>query len=199
MMMPSHLGRLCSFPAIEMNDFQQTYEHIVRPIEDRMIRSIWRVVRNPQDAEDAMQDALVVVLKQWDRIGRHPNPQSLVLKICIDAAYDVTRRRLRHARIAELSQGAIGQAGVSQLPTEAIVSREQYTEIVTAIHRLPRQQATAMLMRALQGQPYEEIAAVLGCTEATARKHVARSRQRLRILLAHLDPSKAEVDYEQRK
>ena len=68
------------------------------------------------------------------------------------------------------------------------MTREQYAEIVTAIHRLSRQQATAMLMRAVQGQPYEEIAAVLGCTEATARKHVARSRQRLRIWLAHLDP-----------
>ena len=55
----------------------------------------------------------------------------------------------------------------------------------------PRQQAAAMLMRAIQGQPYDEIAAALGCTEATARKHVARSRQRLQVLLAHLDPKDA--------
>ncbi len=171
-----------------MTDLQQTYDRIIRPIEDRMIRSIWRIVRNPQDAEDAMQDALVIVLKRWDRISRHPSPQSLVLKICIDAAYDVTRRTVRHRRVVELGEGAVEQASVSQFPSEEMASREQYAEIVTAIHRLSRQQATAMLMRAVQGQPYEEIAAVLGCTEATARKHVARSRQRLRIWLAHLDP-----------
>ncbi len=175
-----------------MNDLQQTYDQIVRPIEDRMIRSIWRVVRNPEDAEDAMQDALVTVLKQWDRIRRHPNPQSLVLKICLDAAYDATRRRVRQARIVELSQGPVEQADVSPLPAETILGREQYAEIVAAIHRLSRRQAAAMLMRAVQGQTYEEIAAVLGCTEATARKHVARSRQRLRTWLANLDPSKAE-------
>jgi RNA polymerase sigma-70 factor (ECF subfamily) len=190
--------RLFGFPAIEISDLQPTYDQIVRPIEDRMIRSIWRVVRNPQDAEDALQDALVVVWKQWDRIRRHPNPQSLVLKICIDAAYDVTRRRLRQGRISELDQAAVEQAGVAQLPAETMVNREQYAQIVTAIHRLSRQQATAMLMRAVQGQSYEEIAAVLGCTPATARKHVARSRQRLRVWLAHLDPSKAKMDHEHR-
>ena len=65
--------RRCVQP-IEMNDLQQTYDRIIRPIEDRMIRSIWRIVRNPQDAEDAMQDALLTVLKRWDRISRHAKP-----------------------------------------------------------------------------------------------------------------------------
>jgi len=171
-----------------MSDLQQTYDRIIRPIEDRMIRSIWRIVRNPQDAEDAMQDALLVVLKRWDRITRHPSPQSLVLKICIDAAYDLTRRTVRHRRVVELGERAREQASLSQLPSEEMVSTEQYSEILRAIHRLSRQQATAILMRAVQGQSYEEIATVLGCTEATARKHVARSRERLRIWLAHLDP-----------
>lgn len=170
-----------------MSDPQQIYDRIVRPIEDRMIRSIWRIVRNPQDAEDVMQDALVIVLKQWDRISRHPSPQSLVLKICIDAAYDFTRQSLRRRKVVELGEKAGEQASLSQLPSEEMSSMEQYDEIVTALHRLSRRQAAAMLMRAVQGQPYEDIAAVLGCTEATARKHIARSRERLRIWLAHLD------------
>jgi RNA polymerase sigma-70 factor, ECF subfamily len=169
-----------------MNDLQQTYDRIVRPIKDRMIRSIWRIVRNPQDAEDAMQDALVVVLKRWDRIASHPNPQSLVLKICIDAACDVARRRQRHRRIAELGQAA--QPSGAPAPSETVAGKEEYAEILGAIHRLSRNQSAAMLMRAVQGQSYEEIAGVLGCTEATARKHVARSRLRLKKWLAHLDP-----------
>jgi RNA polymerase sigma-70 factor (ECF subfamily) len=175
-----------------MSDWQQTYDRIVRPIEDRMIRSIWRVVRNPQEAEDAMQDALLILSRRWDRVCGHSSPQSLVLKICIDAAYDVLRRNLRHRRGVELGEGTAEPASLSPLPAEEMANREQHAKIVAAIHRLSRQQATAMLMRAVQGQPYEEIAAALGCTEATARKHVARSRQRLRIWLAHLDPINAD-------
>ena len=41
------------------------------------------------------------------------------------------------------------------------------------------------------GANEQDIAAVLECTEATARKHVARSRGRLRVWLAHLDPKNA--------
>jgi RNA polymerase sigma-70 factor (ECF subfamily) len=159
-----------------------------------MIRSIWRIVRNPQDAEDAMQDALLTITKRWDRVSGHPNPQSLVLKICIDAAYSVTRRRIRNRRTGVLSDMAGEPACSARSPAEEMAGMEQYIEIVSAIHRLSRQQACAMLMHTVQGQRYEDIAAALGCTEATVRKHVARSRERLRIQLAHLDPIKVGGD-----
>jgi RNA polymerase sigma-70 factor, ECF subfamily len=174
-----------------MSESQQTYDRIIRPIEDRMIKSIWRIVRNTQDAEDAMQDALLTITKRWDRVSRHPNPQSLVLKICIDAAYAITRRTIRNRQTEALGQRADEPASSARSPSEEMIGTEQYVEIITAIHRLSRQQAIAMLMHTVQGQPYDEIAAALGCTEATVRTHVARARERLRIWLAHLNPVKA--------
>jgi RNA polymerase sigma factor (sigma-70 family) len=171
-----------------MSDMQQAYDQIIGPIEDLMIRSIWRIVRNPHDAEDAMQDALLTMAKRWDRICKHASPQSLVLKICIDAAYDLTRRTLRKHRTVSLDESHGELTDSVQSPAEEAIAGEQHAEIVAAIHRLPRQQGTAMLMRAVQGQSYESIAAALGCTEATARKHVARSREKLRTWLAHLAP-----------
>ncbi len=182
-------------PPLSMSDPQQTYDQIIRPIEDRMIRSIWGIVRNRQDAEDAMQDALLIIFKRWDRIRSHPRPQALVLRICIDAAYDLTRRTIRARRVTANGADAGQQAGPGPTPAEEAMSGELYGEILAAIHRLPRRQATAMLMRAVQGQPYEEIAAALGCTEATVRKHVARSRQQLRGWLAHLDPKNIAGDF----
>ena len=113
-----------------MSDLQQTYEQIIRPIADRMIGSIWRIVRNPQDAEDAMQDALLTILKRWDRISKHASPQSLVLKICVDAAYYVTRRKIRNRRIVELGKGASEQASSSRSPSEEIAGTEEYVVII---------------------------------------------------------------------
>ena len=173
-----------------MNDAQRAYDRIVRPLEDRMIRSIWRIVRDPQDAEDAMQDALLTVWKRWDRLTRHPRPEALVLRICIDAAYDVTRRRRRRRRTAELSDAACDPPAASRSPEEGVIDTERHAEVLRAIHRLSHHQAVATLMHVLEGEPYQEIAAVLGCTEATARKHVARGRDRLRVALAHLAPTK---------
>jgi DNA-directed RNA polymerase specialized sigma24 family protein len=81
-----------------MNHRDGFYEQIIEPIEDRMIRSVWRITRNVQDAEDAMQDALVQIWKRRQRIGSHVSPQALVLKICSAAACDVARRRTRQRR-----------------------------------------------------------------------------------------------------
>jgi RNA polymerase sigma-70 factor, ECF subfamily len=173
-----------------MSGPQQAYNQIIRPIEDRMIGSIWRIVRNAQDAEDALQDALLIVWKRWDYVVSHPAPQSLVLKICIDAAYDLTRRSIRRQSVT-LSANRSEKASSSPAPSDELAAEELHTEIIKAIHRLSRQQAQAMLMHVVQGQRYDEVAAAMGCTEATVRKHIARSRQRLRIWLAHLDPAKA--------
>ena len=42
-----------------MNDRQQEYERLIAPIEARMMRAVWRISRDPNDAEDAFQEALL--------------------------------------------------------------------------------------------------------------------------------------------
>lgn len=172
-----------------MNDSQRAYDRIVGPVEERMIRSIWRIVANAQDAEDAMQNALLVVWKRWGRVAKHASPEALVLKIAIDAAYDITRRRLREQN-RKTSQSAVEElADRTRSPVEQLIQAELHAEVLAAIHRLSRRQAVAMLMRVFEDLPYSQIAAAMGCTEATARKHVARANARLQGMLAHLKPN----------
>ena len=71
---------------------------------------------------------------------------------------------------------------------EQIKSRETRSELIEAIGQLPRKQAEAVLMRFTQDLSYSDIAAALGCNEATARTHIARARTRLSALVAHLAP-----------
>jgi RNA polymerase sigma factor (sigma-70 family) len=172
-----------------MNDQVQAYEEIVGPIEDRMIRSIWRITRHAQDAEDAMQNALVTIWKQWSRIRRHPSPQALVLRICIDAALDVARHRVRNSRRAETSAAADQTADGSSPPLEGMADEERRREMLAAIGRLPSRQAEAVMLRAFEKLSYNEIAAAMGCTEATARKHFERGCGQLRLALATHRPN----------
>ncbi len=59
--------------AMESREFD--YSKLVRPMESRMMRSIWRIVRQREAAEDALQDALAVIWKKRDAVARHPNPR----------------------------------------------------------------------------------------------------------------------------
>jgi RNA polymerase sigma-70 factor, ECF subfamily len=172
-----------------MNDRHQEYERLIAPIEGRMMRAVWRVIRNPNDVEDAFQEALLTVWKRWDRICIHPNPQAVVLQICINVAHDTIRRKLRQAKWIEA--GTILQDFPDTSPSAAqdISGAEQGAEVLRAIGLLPKNQARAILMHAVEEIPYVDVAAAMDCRESTVRKHVARARAKLRSLLSHLIPA----------
>jgi RNA polymerase sigma factor (sigma-70 family) len=172
-----------------MNDQRPEYERLIAPIEDRMIRSVWRIVRDPTDAEDALQDALLTVWKRWGQVRRHPNPHALVLRICINAAHDMLRRKARGLK--RLDVGAIPQDIPASSPSviQEISGADQSTQVLQAIGCLSKNQAQAILMHAVEEIPYSDIAVAMDCREVTVRKHVARARNKLRALLRHVIPA----------
>ncbi len=172
----------------ERND----YERLIRPIEDRMIRSVWRIVRDPDDADDAIQEALEKIWRNLRKIRGHPNPHALILRICINAAYDVLRRKARLRRAEEVRAIPANLADSSPSVLKRLTVREDQAQVLDAIGRLPRNQATAVVMRLMERLPYSDIAQALGCGEATARTHVARARARLCKLFPHLVPKTVE-------
>ncbi|HEV3299829.1 MAG TPA: RNA polymerase sigma factor [Planctomycetaceae bacterium] len=172
-----------------MND-TTAYEQIIGPLEPCMVRTVWRVTRNRQDAEDALQNALLAVWKRWDRVVRHRAPTALVLKMCVDAAYDVVRQRLRTKRKHGRSDSRVEPVDSAPDPQVELAAQEQSAEMLEAIQSLSRRQAAAVLLRVFEDLSYEEIAAALGCSAATARKHVERGRARLQIVLARYEPSR---------
>lgn len=176
--------------AMDRREFD--YDALVKPMEGRMMRSIWRIVRQKEAAEDALQEALAVIWKKRDAVARHPNPEAFILRISIDAATDAVRkmrRRLRHEIPGLLDQAADGSAFPVSREAE---DRALRAGILEAISRLPRRQAAAVLLRLVEEQSYEEIARAMGCSDTTARIHVMRGRAALARRLAHLRPGVSE-------
>ena len=172
-----------------MNDSQNAYERIVAQIQARLIRSIWRIVGRSADAEDALQDALLDDLEALGPRGGAPFPEALVLKIGINAACDLARRRLRDEGRAKSVAAVEGASGPALSPADELAQAELRGVVLAAIARLPRRQSAALLMRVVEELPYAQVAAAIGCSEATARKHVARATVRLQGMLARWQPN----------
>ena len=169
-----------------MADERKIYEELILPHESQMMRTIWRVVRHPELAEDTLQDALITIWRRRKRIRRHPNPHALILKICLNAAYDSLRKRRRWLKQQDPSlQNRLPRPSVTDAPRD-LERKKMEDEILKFISRLSRKQALAVLMRIVQDQPYDVIGATLGCSEITARIHVSKGRARLRHWLSHL-------------
>jgi DNA-directed RNA polymerase specialized sigma24 family protein len=54
-----------------VTDDRTIYDELIAPLEARMMRSIWRVVRNAALADDSLQDALAVIWKKRRQVRRH--------------------------------------------------------------------------------------------------------------------------------
>ncbi len=168
------------------------FARLIAPLEERMMRTIWRIVRHPEAAEDTLQDVMAILWRKLHRIERHPNPEALVLRICHNAAYDTLRKHVRNREKSGLaSTDGVGSPAGSDDAGEA-QQRRRVDEVLEAISGLPRKQALALLMRTVQDQPYDEIALVLGCSPITARIHVSKGRANLSRRLAHLLPGAAK-------
>jgi RNA polymerase sigma-70 factor (ECF subfamily) len=177
-----------------MNDQGSEYQRLIAPIENRMIRVVWRIVRDPNDADDALQEALLTIWKRWRQVRKHPNPQALVLRICIHSAYDMMRQKARRLKWQETDSIASAIPDNAASMTQKLSDHQQGEQVLEAIGRLPKNQAQAILMRAVEEIPYCDIALAMNCREATVRKHVARARTRLRTLLSHLFPAVQKED-----
>ena len=167
----------------DLGEDEGFYEEYLAPLETRMLRAVWRVVRNEEKARDALQDALVVAWRRRERVRAHPNPEALILRICIHAAIDAVRRGRKRGVEVELPETLPAPGREAAARVEA---RELRAQVLCAIGRLPAKQATAVLMRVLEERPYRAVADALECAEITARVHVMRGRARLRRLLSHL-------------
>jgi RNA polymerase sigma factor (sigma-70 family) len=167
-----------------LDDPAADYERLVRPLEGRMMRCVWRILRDADDADDTLQSALATLWRKWDRLRRHANPEALVLRFCIDAAYDQLRTRFRRQRL-DRSKADADVLAVTD-PSRQIEQEETEREIMQVIAGLPGKQRVATYLRLVEGREYEAIAGVLNCGESTARKHFSRGREKLQGVLAHL-------------
>jgi RNA polymerase sigma factor (sigma-70 family) len=179
---------------VGMGKSDELYEKLISPIEKRMIGIVARIVRDPEDAADVLQEVLAQIWAKLARIDRHPNPHAYIIRICITRSYDALRKRARRRR-REIRLESIKAKMWPARSLGYIKEGDRLTAIREAIAMLPPNQGQAVLLRLMEDSPYHKIAGVLGCSEATARSHFSKGKARLVKLLGELDilPYKEET------
>lgn len=90
-----------------------------------------------------------------------------------------------------------GEAGLAELDPLEILTRSEAAEAVArAVQRLPEDSRTAFILRYYYEMGFEQIAAILGCTEGAARVRVTRAKQSVaRALRAGLAADQEDVPW----
>ena len=155
----------------------RTFEDYVRERSVALQRFAYLVTRHPEDARDAVQDALIGLWPRFDDVRAHGDVDAYVHRSIVNAS--VSRwRKTRRSTPVEAPED-LPQAAASGFEDELADADAAWRLCAT----LPPDQRAAVVLRYWSGQSFAEIADVLGCAEATARSHVHRALTRLRTTL----------------
>ena len=175
---------------------QAAYRELVRRYERPIFSLIYRMVRNREQAEDLSQETFVKALNAIESYRPEYKFSSWIFKIANNVAIDHLRRReldtlsldgSPHALTPEAVQATALQLGDRQeTALEELEARELGGEIERAIALLRPEYRSCILLRHVEGRPYEEIATMLDLPLGTVKTYIHRARGELREALAHL-------------
>ena len=143
-------------------------------------------------AEDVVQDAVIVALRQLNKFEVGTSFVAWMSQIVRFQAYNQSRKRTRRSTRSVDPVSLDAEAGKSDLTSPlpdgtSMLPPEQTffdDEVVHALHGLRDVARASLLLRTVHQLGYADIAAMLGIAEGTAMSHVHRAKSQVRKALA---------------
>lgn len=144
-----------------------------------------RILRSPEAAADATQEAWVRAFSAWDRF-QDGNRRAWLARIVTNVALDELRRRKRRPQSAIGDDAELGWLGITSRddrPDSAVENQELHEVLTKAIRGLRPEWRTTVMLAGLEGMSYREVADTMGLPMGTVRSRLSRSRSVLRHAL----------------
>jgi RNA polymerase sigma-70 factor (ECF subfamily) len=161
---------------------------LVRRHQDRLFSTVYRLVGNVEDARDIVQESFLNAYQSLRSFKGDALFSTWLHRIAVNAAISNKRkRRLTAVRIetgrdSEQTLEPVDQSEASD-PGHGLERAEQERRIRDALARLSAEHRAVLVMKDMEGQKYEAIAAVLRVPIGTVRSRLHRARFELRELL----------------
>lgn len=176
---------------------EAAFAELLRRYERPVFSLIFRMVRDRTLSEDLAQEAFI---RAFNAIGSYNEKykfSSWIFKIANNHTIDHLRKRKLdtisidgspHATsVQEEEQTRLVVTATDETPEEYVQNRELGGQIEDAIALLRPEYRTAILLRHVEGYPYEEIAEIMDLPLGTVKTYLHRARSELKTHLAHLN------------
>ena len=136
----------------------------------RLLRALYLVTGDPEEAEELMQDAFVAVWERWDRVRSMEEPTGYLYRTAMN------RFRSRIRRAARAARRVVGMAE----ERDPFADVEERDTIARALGALPQRQRAAVVLTDLLGFTSDEAGRLLGVKDVTVRSLASQARSALR-------------------
>lgn len=146
-----------------------------------------RVLRNPTDAEDALQATFLRLARDAKRILNREALGAWLFRVARDCAIDLRRSIARQRRIEERVAEVANRTGSPDVPSDLRVLLDD------ELAQLPRSESAVLILCCLEGRTYADAALELGCSTAAVHRRFVRAQTRLRRKFAKHGPAAVGV------
>ncbi|MCJ7711985.1 MAG: RNA polymerase sigma factor [Chloroflexi bacterium] len=146
---------------------------------DELYRSALRACRDPETAEDLVQEALLRLMVEVDTRGAPRNARAWLHRVIANLAVSLGRR----STVSRRHASALVNREEPATPEGIMLEDEARSTLASALQTLPRKARTALLLAA-SGYRGAEIAAMIGSSDCATRTMMSRARLKLRDQVA---------------
>ena len=155
------------------------FELLVRRHQQRMWAVALRTLHDPDEAADALQDALISAHRGAGAFRGESAVSTWLHRIVVNACLDRVRRRQARPTVELPETGPREPAD----PRDRIAERDSSLQLEAVLGMLSVEQRAAIVLVDIEGYPVAEAAQLLGVAEGTVKSRCARGRARLAALL----------------
>lgn len=173
------------------NGEHELFYDLIRPYERRVYATTFAILRNPADAEDAAQEAVLKAFKNIRQFREEARFSTWLIQIAVNEAR--MRKRKEHADLIEPIADRQDEEGNytprdfadwREIPSETLQRKEIREKLGEALASLGEKYREVFLLRDVQHLSIEETAKSLGISTASVKTRLLRARLMLRDLLA---------------
>jgi RNA polymerase sigma-70 factor (ECF subfamily) len=166
---------------------QAAFEELMRAIGDRLLATARKILRDPDAAEDAVQQSVILAWRLLPRVRDPERFDGWLYKILVSCCYAEARRSRRFAgRVADLSDEPSAGDDADQRAERDLIERA--FRALTPPHR------AIVVLHYYVGLPLTEVASIVGVRPGTVRSRLHYALRALRAAVEAADrPTITEV------
>ncbi len=153
--------------------------------KDRLWAVALRTMADPEDAADALQDAMISAFRRAGSFRGESAVTTWLHRIVVNACLDKMRRRSARPEVSGNDERTL-DTRANEVGADPAAGSDLSLEVEAALRELPRDQRLALVLVDMLDYPVAEAAEILGVAQGTVKSRCARGRARLLPKLAHL-------------
>ena len=157
---------------------QQAFAELYRAYSERLYKSLLRLVKSEQMAQELLQDIFVQFWEKRETIDVQSSLAAYLLRIGENKVYDFYRKLKREQTLLAMVKAS---ASERYLPIEETALSEENGQLLRkAIETLPPQRRQVFECCKLQGRSYQETSELLGISTSTINDHIVKATKTIR-------------------